>query len=74
MNKTEQEFEETLFVRKLYSLDPILYIQGGREISAITVTDGYLCYKEPKSPYNFFFFLSIVYELFKFKTSDVRQH
>ena len=31
------------------------YIQGGREISVIIVTDDYLCYKEPKSPYNFFF-------------------
>ena len=24
--------------------------------SAIIVTDDYLCYKEPKSPYNFFLF------------------
>ena len=35
----------------------ILYaIQEGREISAIIVTEDYLCYKEPKSPYNFFLF------------------
>ena len=33
------------------------YIQGGREISAIIVTDDYLCYKEPESPYNFFLIL-----------------
>ena len=31
-----------------------IYIQVGREISAIILTDDYLCYKEPKSPYNFF--------------------
>ena len=30
---------------------------GGREISAIIVTDDYLCYKEPKSLYNFFLIL-----------------
>ena len=28
----------------------MIYIQGGREISAIIVTDVYLCYKGPKSP------------------------
>ena len=39
------------------------------EISAIIVTDDYLRYKEPKSPYNFFLIL-IFNELFKFKTSD----
>ena len=32
-----------------------IIIQGGREISAIIVTVDYLCYKEPESPYNFFF-------------------
>ena len=47
-------------------------IQSGREISAITVTDDYLCCKEPRSPYNFFIIL-IFNELFKFKTSDERQ-
>ena len=47
-------------------------IQSGREISAIIVTDEYVCYKEPKSPYNFFIIL-IFNELFKFKTSDERQ-
>ena len=31
-------------------------IQSGREISVFIVTDDYLCYKEPKSPYNFFLF------------------
>ena len=31
--------------------------QDDREISAIIVTDNYLCYKEPKSPYNFFLIL-----------------
>ena len=70
MNKTEQE---TPFLRKLSSLDPLLYIQDGREISAIILADDYLCYKEPKSPYNFFLIL-IFNELFKFKTSDERQH
>ena len=29
-------------------------IQGGREISDIILTDDYLCYKEPKIPFNFF--------------------
>ena len=48
-------------------------IQGRREISAIIVPDDYLCYKEPKSPYNFFLIL-IFNELFKFKTSDEWQH
>ena len=43
-------------------------IQGGRETSVIILTDDYLCYKEPKSPYNFF------NELFKFKTSDEWQY
>ena len=42
-------------------------------MSVIIVTDDYLCYKEPKSPYNFFLIL-IFNELFKFKTSDERQH
>ena len=32
-------------------------IQCVREISAVIVTDGYLCYKEQKSPYNFFHIL-----------------
>ena len=32
----------------------LLFIRGGREISPIIVTDDYLCYKESKSPYNFF--------------------
>ena len=31
--------------------------QGVREISAINVNDDYLCYKEQKSPYNFFHIL-----------------
>ena len=44
-------------------------IQDGREISVITVTDDYLCYKEPKSPYNFFIIL-IFNELLTFKTSN----
>ena len=43
---------------------------AGREISAIIVTDDYLCYKEPKIPYNFFFLILIFNELFKFETSD----
>ena len=34
-------------------------IQGGREINAIIVTDDYLLYKEPESPYNFFFLFNI---------------
>ena len=32
-------------------------IQGVREISAVIVTDDYLCYKEQESPYNFFHIL-----------------
>ena len=39
------------------------------KISAIILTDDYLCYKEPKSPHNFFLIL-IFNELFKFKPSD----
>ena len=48
-------------------------IQCVREIRAIILTDNHLCYKEPKSPCNFFF-TSIFNELFTFKTSDERQH
>ena len=33
-----------------------IFIHGVREISAIIVTDDYLCYKEPESYYNFFLF------------------
>ena len=47
-------------------------IHGVREISDIIVTDDYLRYKEPNSPYNFF--ILIFNELFKFKTSDEWQH
>ena len=49
-------------------------IQSGREISVINLTDDYLCYKGPKSPYNFFFLILIFNELLKFKTWDERQH
>ena len=42
-------------------------IESGREISPIIVTDDYLRYKEPNSPYNFFFLILIFNELFKFK-------
>ena len=38
--------------------DLYIYIQDGRKISAFIVTD-YLCYKKPKSPYNFFPYLNI---------------
>ena len=48
-------------------------IQGGREISAIILTDDYLCYEEPKIPY-YFFIILIFNELFKFKTSDEWQY
>ena len=42
----------------LFIIDLIVhFIQGGMEINAIIVTDDYLCYKEPKSPYNFFLIL-----------------
>ena len=51
----------------------LLQLQSGRDVSAIVVTDDYLCYKEPKSPYNFFLNL-IINELFKFKTSDEWQY
>ena len=34
-------------------------IQGVRGISAIILTDDYLCHKEPKSPYNFLFYFNI---------------
>ena len=39
------------------------------EISAIILTDDYLCYKEPEIPFNVFLIL-IVNVLFKFETSD----
>ena len=34
-------------------------LQSVREISAIIVTDDYLCYKEPKIPYNFSSYFNI---------------
>ena len=34
-------------------------LQTGGEISVIIVTDDYLCYKEPKSPYNFISYFNI---------------
>ena len=34
-------------------------IQSGREVSDIVVTEDYLCYKEPKSPDNFFSYFNI---------------
>ena len=43
--------------------------KGIRRVSATIVTDDYLCYKGPKSPYNFILIL-IFSELFKFKTWD----
>ena len=43
----------------------------GCKRSVIIVTDDYLCYKETKSPYNFF--ILILNELFKF-TADEWQH
>ena len=36
-----------------------MYAYIGREISAIILTDDYLCYKEPKSPYNLFYYFNI---------------
>ena len=51
----------------MYNLS--IYIQGGREISDIIVTEDYLCYKEPKSPL-YFFLILIFNELFKFENSD----
>ena len=51
----------------------LVFIQDGWEISVIIVTDDYLCCKEPESPFNFFLIL-IFNELFKFKTTDERQH
>ena len=35
-------------------------IQGGREISAIIVANAHLCYKELKSPHNFFFLILLL--------------
>ena len=51
----------------------MIIIQNGKEISAIIVTDDYLCYKEPKNPNNFFLIL-IFKELFEFETSEELQH
>ena len=50
-----------------------LIIQSVKQIITIIVTDNYLCYREPKSPYNFFLIL-IFNELITFKTSDDWQH
>ena len=50
-----------------------IYIQVGREISAIIVNNDYLCYKEPKNSYNFFLIL-IFNELFEFKNTEELQH
>ena len=41
--------------QKTYAL-----IQGGREISAIILTDEYLCYKEPKIPFDFVLILILI--------------
>ena len=62
--------KKKIFVLKTQTLN---YYTGVREISAITVTDDYLCYKVPKSPYNFFHILTFN-ELCKFKTSDEWRH
>ena len=48
-------------------------LQGGREISAIILTDDYLCSMEQKVLTTFFLIL-IFNELFQFKTSDEWQH
>ena len=53
-------------------LNDIFFLQSGREISDIIVTDDYLCHKEQKIHYNFF--ILIFNELFKFKTSDKWQN
>ena len=66
-------FQKECFSKTLLPNYKTRPIQGGREISAIIVTDDYLCYEEPKSPYNFFLIL-IFNELFKFKISDEWQH
>ena len=54
------------YLHLLHAKEPI---QSGRIIGVIIITDDYLCYKKPKSPYNFFLIL-IFNELFKYKTSD----
>ena len=52
-------------------VNSIDYIQGGREISAIIVTDDYLRFKEPKTPYNFFLFQYLTnYLSLKLRTNE----
>ena len=51
------------YLKVQYVYPNLIYYTGGREISAIIVTVDYLCYKEPKSPCNFFLIL-IFNELF----------
>ena len=51
----------------------IFIIQGGREISAIIITDDIYVIRNQKV-LTTFFLMSIFNELFKFKTSDERQH
>ena len=47
-----------------------LYIEGGSKISAIIVTDDYLCYKEPKSSSKCFLILNLTnYLSLKFRTN-----
>ena len=67
-------FKSNKFFNNLfYFLNICLIIQGEREISAIILTDDYLCYKEPKILTTFL--LNLIFnELFNFKTSDKRQH
>ena len=58
VNKTELGWIETR-----YEFIPthclIRLIQGGREVSAIIVTDNYLCYKEPKKFLQLFSYFNI---------------
>ena len=63
---------EMLFLMMIHRISMFIGIHDILEISLIIVTDDYLCYKEPKSPYKFLILL--FNELFKFKTSDKRQH
>ena len=64
-------FGRNIFLKiKQVKLKKIIFnIQDGREISAIIVTDDYLCYKEPKSPNNFFLILIYNELSLKFRTN-----
>ena len=58
-------------VTSLYRTGTVANIQAGREISGIILTDDYLRYKEPKSPYTFLFQYLTNYLSLKLRTNGI---